>query len=119
MNLVIPCLEKKCSICCNPVKVSQNFPEDKLPKDKGGKDIWKFNNELLAPEDEIDTTRLRAYECKYYNKKTGKCDEYENRPEICRNTSCIDKKSNLSSDEQHKQFVSEKFASIKIPEKYE
>jgi len=35
-----PCLDKKCSECCNPVKVGRFFPEDKIPKDKDGQPLW-------------------------------------------------------------------------------
>ncbi len=104
-----PCLEKNCSWCCNPVKVARFFPEDKIPTDKNGEKIWQKRKELLIPEDQIDTARLETYDCVNFNKETGRCRDYENRPEICKNTSCIDEKSNESIDKQYKKFINQKF----------
>lgn len=106
-----PCLEKKCSECCNPVKVYRLFPKDRIPKDENGKEIWKPIG-LAALEGNPDM-RVEAYECENYDKESGLCREYDKRPEICKNTSCLDENSDLPADEQHKKFVKDKFILIK------
>lgn len=108
-----PCIKKKCSFCCNPVKVDRFFPDDKIPVNKHGKKIWKERQEILIPKSEIDITKLKSYDCINFDKLTGKCLDYDNRPIICRRVSCIDKDSTESVDEQHKRITKEKFISIK------
>ena len=109
-----PCLDKNCSICCNPVKINRKavnsgFP---IPKDENGNEIWKQREELLAPEDRIDTDRVSTFDCINYDKEKGQCLNYEKRPAICRNTSCItDQSGNI--DEQHKKATEVKFIKIK------
>jgi Fe-S-cluster containining protein len=112
-----PCIEKECHFCCKPVKVRRFFPDENIPVDKEGNKIWIENNELLAPEKHPDSIRLRSFECLKLNEK-GKCGIYEDRPQICRNTSCIESNSDEGTDEQHKRFVNEKFFKIPI-KKYE
>lgn len=108
-----PCLEKNCSWCCNPVKVIKFFPENKIPVNKEGKKIWQKRNEILIPENQIDTTRIDTYNCDNFDSQTGQCKDYTNRPEICKNTSCINDKSDKNTDEQHKRFINQKYISIK------
>lgn len=108
-----PCLEKKCSFCCNPVKVGRFFPEDKIPVNENGERIWKKRTELLVPEDEIDMTRLKSYDCINLDKSTSKCRDYEKRPPICRKTSCIEQNSKESIDDQYKKKTKRKFIVIK------
>ncbi len=104
-----PCLEKNCSWCCKPVKVPANFPDEKIPKDKEGKKIWKDRDELIVPASAFDRVRLKTFDCDLLDSETGKCTDYENRPEICRNTSCLDDTSSKSVDEQHKDTIDEEF----------
>jgi len=108
-----PCLEKECSFCCDPVKVDRFFPEEKIPVNENGEKIWKERAEILIPEDEIDTTRLKSYDCVNLDKTAGKCLDYEKRPLICKETSCIKQDSKDSVDEQHKKITSRKFITIK------
>jgi Fe-S-cluster containining protein len=108
-----PCLEKNCSWCCNPVKIVKFFPESKIPINKKGEKIWKKRNEILIPENEIDTVRLEAYDCDNFDNEIGKCKDYENRPEVCKNTSCIKDELEEGVDEQHKKFINQKFITIK------
>jgi len=108
-----PCIEKNCSYCCNPVKVRRFFPENKIPVNKNKEKIWKKREGLLIPKNEIDTTRLETYDCVNFDKSTGRCLDYENRPTICRRASCIDKSSTESIDEQHKKSTKGKFIIIK------
>lgn len=108
-----PCLEKKCSWCCNPVKVSRFFPEEKVPKDEQGNKLWqRREKELLISEEHPDTIKLKTYNCEYYDKISGKCLNYEKRPRICRNASCVEPGSKKSVDEQHAQIVNEKFIEL-------
>lgn len=102
-----PCLDKNCSWCCNPVKINQKAIIEgtfEMPKDKEGNDLWTKIDELLAPETDLEKTRIQTFDCKNLDKETGKCIDYENRPAICKNTSCIkDQTGNI--DEQHKKVV--------------
>ena len=86
-NKFAPCTEKKCSVCCDPVKVARFFPDDKIPLDSNGEKIWVQRKGLLAPFSHIDTERLKTFDCKKFDKATGRCVEYDSRPDICRNTS--------------------------------
>jgi len=108
-----PCIEKKCSFCCNPVKVARFFPEDKIPTNEKGEKIWKERSELLIPEDEIDRTRLKSYDCINLDKSTGKCRDYEKRSPICKRASCVNPDSEKSINEQHKKMTKRKFIVIK------
>ena len=47
-----------------------------------------------------------------FDKETRLCKDYENRPNICRNTSCINN-SEKSIDEQYSELVDTKFIKIK------
>lgn len=113
-NKTGPCLEKECSWCCDPVKVPALFPDDKIPADKDGIKIWHERDEMLAPKDDFENTKLKTYQCDNLDKVTGKCKDYENRPEICRETSCIKDKSKLSKDEQHKKVTSREFLRLRL-----
>lgn len=111
-NKQAPCSEKKCSVCCDPVKVHRFFPEEKIPLDKNGEKIWVQRKGLLAPLSHIDTERLKTFDCKKFDKSTRQCVDYDNRPDICRNTSCIHYDSGESVDDQHKKFIEEEFVTI-------
>jgi Fe-S-cluster containining protein len=93
--------------------VGRFFPEDKIPVNESGEKIWKERAEILIPEDEVDRTRLKSYDCVNLDKATGRCRDYENRPLICRKASCISRDSKESIDEQHKKMTKRKFISIK------
>jgi len=108
-----PCIEKKCSVCCNPVKVHRFFSEDKIPVNKNKEKIWKKREELLMPEEEIDITKLETYDCMNFDKSTGRCLDYDNRPKICRRVSCVDKNSTESINDQYKKLAKKKFIAIK------
>ncbi|MBI5794014.1 YkgJ family cysteine cluster protein [Candidatus Uhrbacteria bacterium] len=108
-----PCMEKKCSWCCDPVKVPANFSDEKIPLDKEGKRIWRDREEIVVPESQMETVRLKTFDCDLLDTQTGKCSDYENRPEICRNTSCVDEKSTKSVDEQHRETLEEELIPLK------
>jgi Fe-S-cluster containining protein len=109
-----PCIEKNCSVCCNPVKVARFFPEEKIPKDADGNNLWQKRNELLIPQNQSTEDRLEAYDCKNFNTKSGLCNDYENRPSICRNTGCIDPNSTEPNEEQFKKAQGKDFVKIKL-----
>lgn len=69
--------------------------------------------EIRAPDKCIDTIRIQVYRCLLYDPKTGLCKNYERRPKICRNTSCIDPDSNESIDDQHKKLITGHFTKMK------
>lgn len=113
-NKHAPCTDKNCSFCCNPVKINKRAIINglELPKDKNGNDIWKEREEILVPEDMIEKVKIVTFDCLNYDKDTGKCLDYENRPDLCRGTTCI--KDELGDiDKQHKEFTEIKFVKIK------
>lgn len=107
-----PCLDKNCSWCCDPVRVNQTFPDNKIPRDKNNDKIWVERDEILIPELHPETVKLKTFDCVNLDNETGKCKDYENRPEICKNSGCIDEASDKSIDEQHEKTVNEKFISL-------
>ena len=109
-----PCTDKNCGFCCDPVKINKKAIINgfDLPKDKNGNELWEATGDVLAPEHRIETDRVVTFACKNFDKETNKCLDYENRPEVCRDTTCIkDKKGNI--DEQHKIATEIKFVKIK------
>lgn len=77
------CLLFGCSMCCNPVKISSKriiSSKDNLP--------FIELDGLLVLEAHPDTVRLKHYRCTKFNPVTGLCTDYQNRPNICRNTTC-------------------------------
>jgi Fe-S-cluster containining protein len=74
------CLKYGCSACCNPVKVNNRVKINDLP--------FIDREEVLIPENYMESVRLRSYYCPIFNPSTGMCNDYQNRPEICRNTKC-------------------------------
>jgi Fe-S-cluster containining protein len=105
-----PCLDKNCGYCCDPVKVNvKNHGEP--PKDKNGNDIFIPRIEFLIPESRPDTDRIKTFDCKNFDPITKKCLDHDNRPDMCRNATCIsDPNGNI--DEQHNKVVSENFIKI-------
>ncbi|MFH1079691.1 MAG: YkgJ family cysteine cluster protein [Pseudomonadota bacterium] len=113
-----PCIEKNCAYCCNPVKVFRFFPDDKIPTDEEGKKIWKEREETFIPKSYIDKVRLKTYDCIYFDKSTGKCIQYDKRPEICRKVSCIDENCFATIDEQHQKILDSEFIVVKPIRRY-
>jgi Fe-S-cluster containining protein len=112
-----PCIEKKCWRCCNPVKISfrkgYDSSEISVPKDTDGHPLWISEKEIRAPENNVDTTRIQIYTCLLYDKNNKTCKDYEHRPNICRNTSCIDSDAKDTIDAQHKKNTNVHFIKIK------
>jgi len=106
-----PCLEKKCSACCEPVRVRRFFPDEKIPEDENGQKIWT-NPRIIVSADNPDK-KLKAFDCNKLNKDIGKCSDYGKHPEICKNSSCIVEGSSVSVDEQYRRNIDEKFIEIK------
>lgn len=90
-----------------------NFSDEKIPKDKDGNQIWKDRKEIVTPSNETERVRLKTFDCELLDSDTGRCKDYENRPEICRHTSCIDMGSSKRSDEQHQEAVEKEFLVLK------
>jgi len=108
-----PCLEKNCSECCDPVKTKRFMPPEMMPKDKDGNDLWSKRKELLVPADNPDGEKIETYDCKNLDPKTGKCLDYENRPDICKKSGCVDPDSPESQETQFKRSSDRKFIKIK------
>jgi len=108
-----PCIEKGCSWCCDPVKIIK-FTLKEIPKAQNGKDLRELLKEERIPKDKPDTVRLQIYKCLLLDKNTGLCKEYENRPDICKNSSCINKDSNKTKEEQYKLTIESEFYKNKI-----
>lgn len=117
MNKPGPCLDKNCSWCCDPVKIGstkgRGFSDFNKPKDKNGNDIWKDTGETWIPESQPDSVRVMTFNCINHDKENNRCKDYENRPDICRKTSCVEEECDKSIDEQHKELVNEKFFKIR------
>jgi Fe-S-cluster containining protein len=96
------------------VKVDRHFPEEKIPKDENGEPIWIENeDELLIPKSAPESVKLKTYRCLKYDKESGRCLEYEKRPEICRASGCVDKKSSEDEETQYRRTTEEEFWTIK------
>ena len=105
-----PCIEEKCWWCCDPVKV---HVWTKIPKSKTWEDLRELLDEIWIPKKHPDTVKLLTYKCNLYDTLTKLCNDYENRPEICKNTSCISTNSNNEEKKQYEDFTSEKFYKLK------
>jgi len=112
-----PCVLEKCSWCCDPVKIgprSKHAPSElKIPVDASGNPLWKKREEVLVPADDFETQVIDTYDCVNFDKETGLCADYENRPEICKSTICIKDSSKLSLREQRKKFTEADLIKIK------
>lgn len=92
-----PCIEHNCSECCSPIKLKKGYKQyigkdfDELP--------FKDRDELLIPENNIETVKLESYDCNLLDRDTGLCSDYENRPSLCKNTEC----AAYSTDDPNKQ----------------
>ena len=86
--------------------------EDREHQDINGEDLFLKRVEVLLPEEKIETSKVFTYDCKNFDKDSGLCNDYENRPEICRNSTCIDPKSKVDVDEHHKNVTEQKFIKI-------
>ena len=87
----------------------RGFPQEKIPLGKDGRPLWRERAEILIPTDRIDTDRLQTYDCKNYDRDSGQCLDYVDRPDICRNTSCIDSDSSEGEDVQFDRVVRQEF----------
>lgn len=116
-NREAPCVESGCSYCCDPVKVAfrKGFNPDRIPipKDSTGNELWEARGEVWIPEHEIDHVRVQTYNCKKLDKETGRCLDYENRPDICRNTTCIREGILKSIEEQRADATGVNFIKLK------
>lgn len=74
-----------------------------VPKDTMGNPLRIPKRIVANPKTDIDTRRIQIYECLLYDKDRKICKDYENRPDICRTTSCLDDDSQETIDEQHKK----------------
>lgn len=84
-----------------------------VPTDKNWNPIRIILPEIRAPEKHIETIRLELYTCIYYDKKKKICKNHENRPNICRNTSCFDPECSDTLDKQYENLVASTFIKIK------
>lgn len=104
------CKKHGCGNCCDPVRVRKDFRS--RIGDKFEELPFEDTGEVHVPIDEIEKTQLEAYSCRNYDKESGLCKDYENRPQICRNSACraLDAKtdeeqSDLISEEQLQEFI--------------
>ncbi|MEK7635081.1 MAG: YkgJ family cysteine cluster protein [Patescibacteria group bacterium] len=94
------------------MKVARFFPEENIPKDADGNNLWEKREGLLIPENQPQEIKLETYDCKNFDVEKGLCKNYENRPDICRNSGCVDKSSPESEEEQFKKLSEQKFIKI-------
>lgn len=109
-----PCIDKNCSWCCSPVKIDARSVTRGLilPKDPKGNDLWIKRDQLLASKNASDTSRINTYDCVNFDADTGMCKDYDNRPNICRSSSCVDLNSAISVDDQHSTVTNKEFIKI-------
>ena len=109
MGKLWPCLDNRCGWCCNPVKV---YFWTAVPI-INWQYIWEKINEIWLPKKYIDTVKLEIYKCLWYDSESKLCKFYDDRPDICRNTSCID---NIHEDvvTQYEKVISQEFLKIKF-----
>ncbi len=53
----------------------------------------------MIPESEAEIVQLESYDCKLFDKESGRCKEYANRPAICKKTIC----DAFKTDDEKKQ----------------
>ena len=99
-----PCKEKNCWRCCDPVKVTK---WTEVPKDENGF-IRAKRDEMRIPEKHPDSIRLEIYDCLRYDGNKKHCLNYENRPSICRNTTCINDEG-WDINKQYENLTNETF----------
>lgn len=100
-----PCEDKNCGYCCDPVRIdTRNIGQP--PTDKLGRVIFTPRNEILRPRSSPETA-VKTFDCKNFDPSTKKCLDHENRPDLCRNSTCItDPEGDI--DEQHKKATNPK-----------
>lgn len=77
------CLKHGCHNCCDPVKIiSANLLSVK------SNPLFILNDEDWLPKSCGMMIRLNTFRCLNFNSKNGLCNDYDNRPIICRNTMC-------------------------------
>ena len=82
-----------------------------LPKNDEGEELWTKRPEILAPES-LPDIKIYTYNCKNFDNQSGQCADYDNRPNICRNTTCIsDPNGDLA--QQQKKMVKQEFLEVK------
>lgn len=104
-----PCLDKNCGYCCDPVKIdTRNIGQP--PTDKQGKVIFTPRKEILRPINSPEIA-IKTFDCVNFDPLTKKCLDHENRPDLCRNSTCVsDPDGNV--DEQYRETTSQKFIKI-------
>lgn len=118
LNRPDPCLAKGCSQCCDPVRVHVDFPERLIPTDEEGERLWIDENETVIPMSSIEIGRpieLKTFRCLRFDSATGRCKDYESRPEICRKTSCMNSDSDQKLDQEHERVLRETFIKVNRP----
>lgn len=104
-NQEAPCKERWCSFCCDPAWIVWRYsPDVSKITDTTWKQIWKYIW-MRPSKKNPDTQKIWLYECLLFDKTMGKCKAYEQRPDICRNTSCINSESDKSIDDQYEEFT--------------
>lgn len=104
-----PCLDKNCAHCCDPGRIdTRNIGQPTT--DKLGNAIFTPRNEILRPLDNPEIA-IKTFDCKNFDPVTKMCLDHENRPDLCRNSSCI---TNPEGDieRQHQEATSKRFIKI-------
>ena len=78
-----PCLKYGCHDCCNPVKIIST--NTSLVKKMKGNPLFIQNDEDWMVYGMI---RLNTFRCLNLNSQSGLCNDYDNRPMICKNKMC-------------------------------
>ncbi|HAL49844.1 MAG: hypothetical protein UU40_C0004G0022 [Candidatus Uhrbacteria bacterium GW2011_GWD2_41_121] len=104
------CKKHGCSNCCNPVRVDKRI-SNRIDSQISELPFRKLD-ETHIPVDELETTRLDVYQCENHDPESGLCKDYENRPDICRNSRCraldeLDegKQKRFIDEERNQEFI--------------
>jgi Fe-S-cluster containining protein len=89
------CASYNCGNCCDPVKTRRFFPDDKIPRKSDGSALWKKKDGLFLTAGGI---ALDIFDCDNYDPETKRCKDYENRPQICKNSGCDNDPESLSKN---------------------
>ena len=111
-NIHGPCIEKDCSSCCNPVKISSRdiLNGRILSKKSDGTGLWIKRNEVLVTESRPES-KINTFDCVNFDKISGRCLDYDNRPNKCKSSSCLNVGTG-NDDEKFKCVTDQKFIKI-------
>lgn len=108
------CREHKCGHCCDPVRVRKGFRAH-IGEEAFQALPFEDLGEEHTPVDEHESVTLEAYRCRNYDPNRGECSDYENRPDICRNSDCrvfdvgdFNEQAHFIAEDKDQEFICRK-----------